>query len=273
MTLTTTSRCGLALAATALLSSCSSPIDAPSGDTPPQRLKAEIVATYPFDATSFTQGLEFAGDGTLLVGTGQKGESRLYRRTLEGKELQSTNLPEAYFGEGITVVGDSIWQLTWQDGVALRFDAQTLEPVETVSFNSEGWGICATDDGHVLTSNGSAELKVADPHTLVPSSTVTVTREGVPVSGLNELECVPADRGPGGATVLANIFTTDEIVAIDATTGKVTATIDASGLPNNAEPDINNVLNGIAAIPGTDRYLLAGKRWPDLYEVKFVPAD
>ncbi|PFG27021.1 glutaminyl-peptide cyclotransferase [Corynebacterium renale] len=273
MTLTTTSRCGLALAATALLSSCSSPIDAPSGDTPPQRLKAEIVATYPFDATSFTQGLEFAGDGTLLVGTGQKGESRLYRRTLEGKELQSTNLPEAYFGEGITVVGDSIWQLTWQDGVALRFDAQTLEPVETVSFNGEGWGICATDDGHVLTSNGSAELKVADPHTLVPSSTVTVTREGVPVSGLNELECVPADRGPGGATVLANIFTTDEIVAIDATTGKVTATIDASGLPNNAEPDINNVLNGIAAIPGTDRYLLAGKRWPDLYEVKFVPAD
>ena len=105
-----------------------------------------------------------------------------------------------------------------------------------------------------------------DPDTLAELARFEVTDQGKPVEGLNELECV-------GDDVYANIFTTTDIVRIDATSGHVTARIDASSLPNNADEDINNVLNGIAHIPGTDEFYLTGKRWPDLYRVRLVPSQ
>ena len=226
---------------------------------------------YPFDQDSFTQGLEVAPDGTLLVGTGQEGQSRLYRRTLDAAgsardaELASVDLDPQYFGEGITQVGDSVWQLTWQDGVALRRDADTLEATGRATYDGEGWGLCARDD-ELIFSDGSAELRRMDPDSLEERERFRVTSDGAPVTGLNELECV-------GDDIYANVFTTTDIVRIDANSGEVTALIDASALPNHASPDPNNVLNGIAHLPGTDEFLLAGKRWPDLYRVTFEPAD
>ncbi len=234
-----------------------------------ERLGVEIVDTLPFDPGSFTQGLEVEPDGTLLVGTGRWGESRVYRRTRDGQELVSRDLPASHFGEGVTRHGDRVWQLTWQAGLAYERDAATLEEIDRVDYPGEGWGLCSFQD-ELLMSDGSSELRRLDPETFEERERVTVTLGGAPVTRLNELECVDGPRGP---EVYANIFLSTDLVRIDAATGRVTGVIDASTLPNNATPDPDHVLNGVAAIPGTDRFYLSGKRWPDLYEVRFVPVS
>lgn len=237
--------------------------DAAGADDNPQYLRAEVVARHPFDEASFTQGLEVDQRGHLLVSTGQTGQSRIYRRDMDGRELQSADLDREFFGEGITRVGPTIWQLTWRDHVAVRRDAETLEETGRVSWPGEGWGICALTDQLLVASDGSPQVRLLDAATLREVSRTTVGGT-TPIAGLNELECVNGE-------VYANVFLTDQIVGFDPHSGRVLAHIDASGLPNNAKPDVDNVLNGIAHLPGTDRFLLAGKRWPDLYEVTFVP--
>lgn len=223
----------------------------------------------PFDATSFTQGLELAPDGTLYVGTGMEGSSRIYRTTTDGRELASQDLATEYFGEGITLIDDYLWQLTWQNNTAIKRDADTLDEIDRASFDGEGWGLCSrVHADEVIFSDGTAELRRMDPDTLAERERFTVTMDGKEVTGLNELECV-------GDDIYANIFTTTDIVRIDADTGAVEAIIDASGIPNNATPDPNHVLNGIAYIPdaqaGEGDFYLTGKRWPDMYRVSFVP--
>lgn len=267
---------GIALCASLSLASCgaegsqsaaneeSGAVDSSTSESVPT-LTPRIHHVYPFDETSFTQGLEVAPDGTLMVSTGQEGESRVYRRTIEGEELQSEDLDPDYFGEGITLVDDHLWQLTWQDGVAIKRDADSLAQVGTANYEGEGWGLCEAQD-QIIFSDGSSELRRIDPDTLDEIERFEVTREGEPVEGLNELECV-------GDEIYANVFLSTDIVRIDAETGEVTAVIDASGLPNNAAEDPDNVLNGIAFNPETETFLLAGKRWPDLYEVTFEPVD
>lgn len=244
----------------ALLSACAT-TDATPGTTPVEHLQPEIIAVHPFDESSFTQGLEVI-DGDLLVGTGQYGASRVYRSTVDGRELHSGELDPGYFGEGITRAGDILWQLTWTSGVALRRDAETLEPLGEVAFEGEGWGICH-DGATLIMSDGSADLQFRDPETFGEvRERVQVHLDGSPVPDLNELECVDGE-------IYANVFLSTDILRINPTDGAVTAVIDASALPNNSRPDVNNVLNGIAHIPGTDRFYLSGKRWPDLYEVRF----
>lgn len=229
-----------------------------------ERLVPHIVETHPFDETSFTQGLEVEESGTLLVGTGWEGESRIFRTTLDGEELASADLDATFFGEGITRHGDHVWQLTWQDQVAVKRQADTLEEVTRVNYPGEGWGLCSTGE-ELIMSDGSDTLRRLDPDTFAELNRFPVTLDGEPLDGINELECV-------GEDVYANVFLSTDVVRIDAS-GTVTAVVDASGLPNNAEPDANHVLNGIAHLPGTDRYLLGGKRWPDLYEVELIPAQ
>lgn len=239
---------------TALLAGC-------SPEAGVEELTAVVEERLPFDSSSFTQGLEVSEDGNIYVGTGWEGESRVYLRTPGGEELVSQDLEPQFFGEGITRVDDTLWQLTWQSGTAIRRDAQTLEEIGRATYDGEGWGICSRAD-EIIFSDGTEELRRMDPQTLEERGRFAVTLNGQPVAGLNELECV-------GDDVYANLFTTTDIVRINAATGEVTALIDASGLQNNAEPDPNHVLNGIAHIPGTDEFYLAGKRWPDLYRVRF----
>ena len=238
-----------------------------SGDV--EQLSAEVLQRYDFDESSFTQGLEVAPDGTLYVATGQEGESRIYRSTIEGEELASHDVDREFFGEGITRVNDHLWQLTWQNGVAIKHDADTLDEIDRVNYGGEGWGICHRQvAGEVIFSDGSDQLRRIDPDTFAERERFTVTMAEQPVEGLNELECV-------GNDIYANIFMTTDIVRINADTGTVEALIDASSLQNNATPDPNHVLNGIAYLPNTSgtgqEFLLSGKRWPDLYRVKFVP--
>lgn len=229
-----------------------------------ERLVPQIVAVHPFNEGSFTQGLEVEETGTLLVGTGMYGQSRIYRATLDGEELVSVDLAPDYFGEGITRHGDHVWQLTWRDQVAVKRDAGTLAEIDRATYPGEGWGLCSTGE-ELIMSDGTDTLRRLDPDTFMELGRFQVTVEGEPLEYLNELECVDGD-------IYANVFLSTDIVRIDAT-GTVTATIDASGLPNNSEPASDHVLNGIAHVPGTDRFLLGGKRWPDLYEVELIPAQ
>ncbi|ALP49575.1 glutaminyl-peptide cyclotransferase [Corynebacterium glutamicum] len=252
----------LAILSSLPLASCSTPPT--DSEAVVEHLVPEIISTHSFDSTSFTQGLELDAD-ELIVGTGQYGGSRIYRSSVDGQKSVSQSLDPEFFGEGITKSGDAIWQLTWNEGVAFKRDADTLEELDRVSYDGQGWGICSTDDT-LITSDGSSTLTFRDPETFAENSTVDVTLDGSPVGNLNELECVDGE-------VYANIFLDTDIMRIDPNSGEVTAVIDASNIPNNATPDTNNVLNGIAHIPDSDRFYITGKRWPDLYEVRFVPAD
>jgi glutaminyl-peptide cyclotransferase len=227
------------------------------------RLGVTVLGTTPHDRTAFTQGFEIDG-GTLWEGTGREGRSEL--RELDpatGALRRSVPLPADVFGEGVTVLPDRVWQLTWRDGVVYDRDPATLAVRRTLPLDREGWGICHLD-GRLVTSDGSDELVFRDPVSFVPTGAVRVTAAGAPVRELNELECTP-----GG--VWANVWQTDHVVRVDPASGRVTAVVDAAGLLPPADRAGADVLNGIAAVPGTDEFLLTGKLWPTTFRVRFVP--
>lgn len=235
-----------------LSAACSTPPSGPTG--------LEVLGTVPHDPGAFTQGLELV-DGALYEGTGLEGQSSLRRvdpRT--GEVEQRVDLPDAMFGEGITVVDDRIWQITWRDGVAIERDRATFEEVRRVTYEGEGWGLCRDGDRLVM-SDGTAELTFRDPRSFAETGTVAVRRDGRPLDRLNELECV-------GGQVWANVWHSDEVVRIDPATGLVTATVDLSPLRPDDVPK-SDVLNGIAAVPGTDEFLVTGKNWPTIFRVRF----
>ena len=228
-------------------------------------LRPRIIAKYPHRRDAFTQGLLWH-DGFLYESTGKYGESSLRKvRLKDGKVLASERLDPTLFGEGLALVDDSLIQLSWRSRKALRWNLETLEQEETLSFDSEGWGACF-DGESLVTSDGSAQLKFRDPKTLKVRSKVDVRKNGRAVYRLNELECV-------GPDVYANIWQRDEIIRIDPKTGRVTASIDASSLLSRSDAAGTDVLNGIAFVPETGHFLLTGKLWPYVFEVDFVPVE
>jgi glutaminyl-peptide cyclotransferase len=240
----------------------------PAGSAPELsgQLQVEVLARYPHDPEAFTQGLELH-DGLLYESTGLHGESDI--RIVEpetGEVQQLVSLPEDAFGEGLTIVDDRVWQLTWQEGYAIQYERDTLVEVGRASYDGEGWGICY-DEGadHLVMSDGTPQLTFRDPVTFAPTGTVSVTRDGQEQHNINELECV-------GGQVWANIWLTDEIVRINPDTGQVEAVVDASGLLTPEEIPGTDLLNGIAAIPGTDTFYITGRLWPTVFLVRFVPA-
>lgn len=230
------------------------------------RLRVEVLASLPHDPGAFTQGLELH-DGQLYEGTGQYGRSEI--RTLDpatGEVRDRVALPATAFGEGITVLGPSIWQITWQEGIAFLRDRATLAEVRQVEYTGEGWGICHDPDrARLVMSDGSDQLTFRDPETFASTGSVNVTLDGQPLREINELECV-------GEQVWANVWRTDQIVRIDPASGRVDAVVDAAGLLTEAERSGTDVLNGIAAVPCTDNFLITGKLWPKMFRVRFVPA-
>jgi glutamine cyclotransferase len=233
----------------------------PSGGAPSSQLKVQVLASTPHDPAAFTEGLELSG-GVLYEGTGLEGSSSI--RSVDpatGQVKQQVDLPGPLFGEGITVVGDRIWQITWQDGIAIQRDRASLAEVKRVTYTGEGWGLCR-DGARLVMSDGTAKLTFRNPDSFDATATVHVTKDGQPVERINELECV-------GGTVWANIWQTDEIVRIDPQSGHVTASVDLSSV-RPAGVRKSDVLNGIAAVPGTDEFLVTGKNWPKTFRVKFV---
>jgi glutaminyl-peptide cyclotransferase len=231
------------------------------GTSEPPGVRPEVLGTVPHDPSAFTQGLELApGGGALYEGTGLVRRSQL--RELDpttGAVRRAVPVPNNWFGEGITVSGDRIWQLTWTDGVALEWDRASFRLLRTVPMSGEGWGLCRDGD-RLVRSDGSARLRFHDPSTFAETGGVDVTEDGSPVTNLNELECV-------NGQVWANVWQSDRIVRIDPSTGEVTASVDASGLLTPEQRQGADVLNGIAALGGGE-YLLTGKLWPTMFRVR-----
>jgi glutaminyl-peptide cyclotransferase len=248
----------------AVLAACSAQPDTPTVAAP-TRLHTEVLQVIPHDPAAFTEGLELAG-GLLYEGTGIKGSSSI--RIVDpatGVVKQKAALPGDLFGEGITVVGPNLWQLTYTEGVAIQRDRSTLKELNRVSYQGQGWGLCYDQaNDRLIMSDGSDRLTFRDPRTFQPTGEVHVRADNGPVTQINELECAHD-------AVFANIWQTDTIVRINPASGRVGATIDAGGLLSSGERGGTDVLNGIAAIPDTDEFLVTGKYWPKMFRVRFVP--
>ncbi|MGC0327900.1 glutamine cyclotransferase [Streptomyces sp. SAI-170] len=233
-----------------------------------QLWRVEVQDVLPHDPQAFTQGLELHG-GTLYESTGLVGRSSVRSGPPGEPPTVLAELPAPLFGEGITLSGSSLWQLTWRDGIAVERDPKTLAERRRVTYQGEGWGLChhrVAGREQLVMSDGSDRLTFRDPVTFKATGGVDVRQDGRPVKLLNELECAP------DGSVYANVYLTDTIVRIDPHTGTVTARIDAAGLLTPSERRRAEVLNGIAAVPGTDQFLITGKLWPHLFKVTFVPA-
>jgi glutamine cyclotransferase len=221
----------------------------------------KVIATFPHDTSSFTQGLVFA-DGEMYESTGLNGESTLRRVDVTtGKTLQRIDVPKEYFAEGLALVGDELLQLTWQHKLGFVYDRKTFKQKRTFSYNTEGWGISYDGASRLVMSDGSDTLTFLDPKTLTTQKTMRVQDAGRPVTNLNELEWIEGE-------IWANVWQTDRIARIAPNTGDVTAWIDLSTLfPRSQRIPPADELNGIAYDKATRRIFITGKKWPRLYQI------
>ena len=230
----------------------------------PTQYGYRVVKTYPHDRTAFTQGLEYR-DGFLYEGTGMIGHSSVRKVELgSGSVTQKYDLPQPFFGEGITVLNQQILELTWQTQTGFVYDRSSFRVVRSFNYPGEGWGL--TNDGkQIYMSDGSADIRVWDGATLKEIRRITVKDGVTPVTQLNELEWV---RGE----IYANVWQTDRIARISPVDGRVLGWIDLTGILSKSErPDPDAVLNGIAYDAAGDRLFVTGKLWPKIFEIKLVP--
>ncbi len=230
----------------------------------PERLAVEVIASHPHDSRAFTQGLVWH-EGAIYESTGLHGASSLRQTELDGTVVRSRPLAAHLFGEGLALVEGELLQLTWQDGLLLRYDLVTFEPTGSQRYDGEGWGLCY-DGTSLWMSDGSATLTRRRPDDFAVLGRTEVRLAGKPVTKLNDLECVDG-------AVYANVWYSDDVLRIDPATGTVTAVIDAAPLRaslGQTAPDA--VLNGIASDASSGNFLLTGKLWPKLFEVRFRPA-
>ncbi len=222
-----------------------------------------VVKAYPHDRDAFTQGLVY-DNGVLYEGTGLNGRSDLRRVDLEtGEVQQERDLDTQYFGEGITTLGDKVYQITWQSNIGFVYDKLTFEPLTQFSYSTEGWGL--THDGtRLIMSDGTSRIHFLDPDSLQQTGSIDVRDGTTPVENINELEYIQG-------SIYANIWQTDRIAEISPETGQVTAWIDLTGLLPIADrtPPVD-VLNGIAYDEEADRIFVTGKLWPRLFEIDLV---
>jgi len=221
---------------------------------------AGVVASFPHDVTSFTEGLLY-DRGALYESTGLYGESKLRKVDLaSGRVLAQIRLTDAYFGEGLALLHGELFQLTYKEGRCFVYDAATLEKKRELSYEGEGWGL-TTDGTRFVMSDGSATLTFRDAKTFEPIRRVVVTGEGGPMLNINELEWV-------AGFVVANVWETNILVRIDPATGRVVQTIDLAYLPEpqrGVTPD--DVLNGIAYDESAARFFVTGKHWSHVFQI------
>jgi len=234
--------------------------------TPVRSYSYEIIAAYPHDSEAYTQGLDY-DHGELYESTGLYGRSTVRIEELKtGKILKQIDLPSYLFGEGLAVWGDRLIQLTWQSGVGLVWNRESLNMSGSFTYPGEGWGL--TSDGErLIMSDGTDSLYFLDPQSLQRTSQLRVRCGGVPVTGLNELEYVEGE-------IYANIYPTSR-VAVISLQGDVVAWIDFSELVREVArrgmvESLDSVLNGIAYDSAGRRLFMTGKLWPELFEVRIL---
>jgi glutamine cyclotransferase len=231
---------------------------------PPPSINYNIVASYPHDTSSYTQGLIW-NNNSIYEGTGLEGHSKLMKVDLKnGKVENAVTLDPSVFGEGITVLNDKIYQLTWQSHKVYVYDAKTFRKIKEFSWNLEGWGI-THNEKELIISTGDSNLYFVNPETFKLLRIVGVTNNNGPQGNLNELEYI-------NGAVFANIYLTDYIIRIDPATGHITGKMDLTGLLEKSGQHVNKeegyVLNGIAYDSVKNSLYITGKKWPLLYEMK-----
>jgi glutamine cyclotransferase len=228
----------------------------------------KILKEFPHDRTAYTQGLVYL-NGLLYEGTGRtlQRRSMLGKVQLEtGEVLQKIELPIRYFGEGITIFGQNIFQLTYRANKGFMYDKNTLEQRKAFSYPTEGWGL--THDGeNLIMSDGSSSLYFLDPKSIEKQRQVKVFDSVGLVDRLNELEYIDGK-------IYANIIPTNRIALIDPENGRVTGWIDLNGALSLLERLRGvNVLNGIAYDPNGERLFITGKYWPKLFQIKLISSN
>jgi len=221
-----------------------------------------VIASYPHDPEASTQGLVI-DNGVLFEGTGQYGRSSLRRVDLQSGQVQQLHsLPSQLFGEGITVFGNRIIQLTWKSGVGFVYAKDSFKLQRIFKYPGEGWGI--THDGkNLIMSDGSATIRFLNPETFEVERRINVADKTGPVALLNELEYVKG-------TIYANVWKTDTIALIDPETGKVTGWLDLEGILGQEQQGKHHsgVLNGIAYNADEQALYVTGKLWPLLFQIE-----
>lgn len=224
------------------------------------RIEPLVIRTLPHDTSAFTQGL-LIHNNQIYESTGLYGESSLRCLNMQtGEVIKSKSLDAEFFGEGIAVFDNILIQLTWENQIALLYRLPELTQVDHYEYTGEGWGITFTGS-HFIMSNGSSNLYKRDK-SFALVKTMTVTRNGRPLSKLNELEYA---RGK----IYANVWYNDFIFEINPATGSVLREIDCSILVQQAQvTNEHHVLNGIAYNKKTDTFYLTGKKWKLMFEVR-----
>lgn len=248
----------IGLAATACFGSAK-PASTPTLPPEPQHYGYRVVAEYDHARDSYTQGLIYH-EGMIWEGTGQEGNSRLMRYRLGERPEVLQRLGGHEFGEGIALLNEELFFLTWMNNTAHIYDLKSGREKRLVRYSGEGWGL--TSDGERLYfSNGSSSLYRLDPQTFKRERAIPVTLQGEPLEWINELEWIEG-------RIWANIYTTNQIAIIHPETGVVEGVIDLTGLlPDNLRDKTTDVLNGIAYDPIEKRIFVTGKNWPKIYEI------
>lgn len=222
-----------------------------------------VVNTYPHDTGAFTEGFAFRG-ARLFEGTGLEGRSNIRRVDLEsGEVLRQADLDDQFFGEGVTLIGNKAYELTWTEHRCFVYEAGSFKVLDVFSYDTEGWGLT---DHHktLIMSDGTDVIRFRDPETFEVKREISVTDELGPVSGLNELEWVDGE-------IYANVFPTDDVVRIDPETGSVVGRFNLAALHQqeqaSGDPDVTN---GIAYLPSEDRLFVTGKNWAHVYEIELT---
>jgi glutaminyl-peptide cyclotransferase len=236
----------------------------PSQAEGPPEYTFKIVRTFPHDPTAFTQGLAYR-DGFLYEGTGLKGGSSLRKVRIEtGEIVQRVDLAPEFFGEGITLLKNSVIQLTWQSRMGFVYDRRDFRLLRRFSYSGEGWGL-TTNGREIFMSDGTSEIRVLDGSTLAEMRRFTVHNGSTPIDQLNELEFVEGE-------LYANVWQTDRIARISPQSGKVIGWIDLKGLLSPIyRLESGAVLNGIAYDSIGKRLFVTGKLWPSIFEIRLVP--
>jgi len=238
-------------------------------DSAPEIYTYKIVNTYPHDKGAYTQGLEFL-NGFLYEGTGKKGSSSIRKVDLKtGKVLQQKDIDEQYFGEGITIFNNKLYQLTWQAGIGFVYDLNTFEQEKTFNYTKsrEGWGLSHNGE-KLIKTDGTEFIWFLNPETLVEEDYIEVYTNERKVEKLNELEFV-------NGLIYVNIWQQNTILMVNPATGKVEGVANLNSLKTTIEKeqkleDSDEVLNGIAFDKDTNRLFVTGKHWSKLYEIELI---
>ena len=220
----------------------------------------KVVKTYPHDPKAFTQGLEYHG-GYLYESTGRNGESTLRQVALEnGEVVRKVSLPPRYFGEGLTIFRENIYQLTWLSKTGFVYDLHSFRKTGEFHYENEGWGL-THDDASLILSDGTNTLRFIDPATFRVTKRIEVYAGNEAVANLNELEYINGE-------IFSNVWHSPRVARIDPRSGQVLAWIDLSPLVVREQRGEEDVLNGIAYDQKTRRIFVTGKDWPEIIEIR-----